>query len=57
MSKYDRNGVRHDGWASVGEANRNRTGQSGTKDDDYERKAKEQGVDLNKTWYRRTSDR
>lgn len=55
MAKYDQNGVRHDGWASVGEANRTRTGRSGTSDRDYETTARSQGVDLSNTGYRKTS--
>lgn len=55
MAKVDRNGVRHDGWAAVGEANRNHRGRSGHADKEYERKAKEQGINLSNTLYRRTS--
>lgn len=55
MGKYDNNGVRHDGWVAVGEANKNRCGRSGRADSDYERKAREQGVDLSKTGYNRVS--
>lgn len=55
MSKYDKNGVRHDGWAAVGEANQNYRGYSGSSDAEYEKKAKDQGVDLSKTYYRKTS--
>ena len=55
MGKYDRNGVKHDGWAAVGEANRNRQGRAGKRDADYEKKARDQGVDLSKTLYNRVS--
>lgn len=55
MSKYDRNGVKHDGWASVGRANRNHRGHSGVASASYESMAKSQGVDLSRTGYRDTS--
>nr|DAG47362.1 MAG TPA: hypothetical protein [Caudoviricetes sp.] len=55
MAKYDNNGVRHDGWASVGEANRNRSGHGGTSNREYEERARSQGVDLSNTGYRKTS--
>lgn len=55
MGKYDRNGVKHDGWAAVGEANRSRQGRAGSRDADYEKKARDQGVDLSKTLYNRVS--
>lgn len=55
MAKIDRNGVRHSGWAAVGEANRERRGRSGNADDEYEKAARKQGVDLSKTHYRKTS--
>lgn len=32
MSKYDRNGVKHDGWADVGRANRGEL----NRDSDYQ---------------------
>lgn len=54
MAKYDRNGVAHSGWASVGEANQSRRGGSGTADRAYEDKARSQGVDLSNTLYRQT---
>lgn len=37
MSKYDRNGVKHDGWADVGRANRGEL----NKDSDYLRRLQE----------------
>lgn len=52
---YDKNGVRHNGWAAVGDANRNMRGRSGKSDKEYETEARRQGVDLSKTLYRRTS--
>lgn len=55
MGKYDRNGVKHDGWAAVGEANRSRQGFGGTSDRGYENTARGQGVDLSRTQYRKTS--
>lgn len=36
MSKYDRNGVKHDGWADVGRANRGEL----NRDIDYQRRCK-----------------
>ena len=53
MAKYDRNGVKHDGWAAVGDANRNRQGRAGSRDAEYEAKARSQGVDLSRTLYNR----
>ena len=55
MAKYDRNGVRHDGWAAVGEANKNYRGHGGSSNRSYEEKAREQGIQLDKTLYRKTS--
>lgn len=55
MAKVDKNGVRHSGWAAVGEANQERRGRSGEADIDYEKKAKKQGVDLSQTHYRKTA--
>lgn len=55
MAKIDRNGVAHDGWAAVGAANQNHRGRSGTADRTYEKTAREQGVDLSATLYRKTS--
>jgi hypothetical protein len=55
MAKIDRNGVRHSGWAAVGEANQQRRGRSGEADEEYEKKARKQGVDLSSTHYRKTS--
>ncbi len=57
MAKIDRNGVRHDGWAAVGEANRNRQGHGGRADSSYENLARSQGVDLNRTQYRKVGGR
>lgn len=57
MAKTDRNGVRHDGWAAVGEANRNRQGHGGRADSSYENLARSQGVDLNRTQYRKVGGR
>lgn len=57
MGKYDQNGVKHDGWAAVGEANRNRTGHGGTADRSYEQLARSQGVDLSRTQYRKVGGR
>ncbi len=37
MSKYDRNGVKHDGWADVGRANRGEL----NRDSDYQRRVQE----------------
>jgi len=54
MAKFDRNGVKHSGWAAVAEANQRR-GRAGRADEDYENKAKSQGVDLSKTLYRKTA--
>ncbi len=56
MGKYDKNGVRHKGWADVAEANSNRRGRSGRADKEYEKKARDQGVDLSRTHYRKTAD-
>ena len=53
MAKYDRNGVKHDGWVAVGEANRNKQGRAGKSDAEYEAKARSQGIDLSKTQYRK----
>ena len=55
MAKYDNNGVKHDGWAAVGEANRNRQGHAGSSNSQYESTARRQGVDLSQTQYRKTS--
>lgn len=37
MSKYDRNGVKHDGWADVGRANRGEL----NRDSEYQRRVQE----------------
>lgn len=37
MSKYDRNGVKHDGWVDVGRANRGEL----NKDSNYQKKLKD----------------
>ena len=55
MAKYDNNGVRHDGWAAVGQSNRNHQGHAGTSSRSYENLARSQGVDLSRTQYRKTS--